>query len=973
MNDVYVGETFFVAQTATAGRYGSFTLGTDGVWSYVADSSQTEIQSLGAGDTLTDSFTVTTAGGDTETVTVTITGTDDAAVIGGTTTGAVTEDSAVIDGALTASGTLTVSDTDAGEAMFVAQAATTGSYGSFSLGTDGVWSYSADNSQAAVQSLGAGETLTDSFTVTTAGGDTETVTLTITGTDDATVIGGTTTGAVTEDTAVTDGDLTASGTLTVSDADAGEAVFVAQSGTAGSYGSFSLGTDGVWSYSADNSQAAVQSLGAGETLTDSFTLTTAGGDTETVTLTITGTDDAAVVGGTTTGAVTEDAAVTDGALTASGTLTVSDADTGEAVFVTQSGTAGSYGSFTLGTDGVWSYSADNSQAAVQSLGAGETLTDSFTVTTAGGDTETVTLTITGTDDAAVIGGTTTGAVTEDAAVTDGALTASGTLTVSDADAGEAVFVAQSGTAGSYGSFTLGTDGVWSYSADNSQAAVQSLGAGDALTDSFTVTTAGGDTETVTVTITGTDDAAVIGGTATGAVTEDSSVTDGDLTASGTLTLSDADAGEAEFVAQNSSTGSYGSFTLGTDGVWSYSADNSQAAVQSLGAGETLTDSFTVTTAGGDTETVTVTITGTDDAAVIGGTTTGAVTEDTAVTDGDLMASGTLTVSDADTGEAVFVAQSGTAGSYGSFSLGTDGVWSYAADNSLAAVQSLGAGETLTDSFTVTTAGGDTETVTVTITGTDDAAVIGGTTTGAVTEDAAVTDGDLTASGTLTVSDVDSGEAVFVAQSGTAGSYGSFTLGTDGVWSYAADNSQAAVQSLGAGETLTDSFTVTTAGGDTETVTLTITGTDDAAVIGGTTTGAVTEDSAVTDGDLTASGMLTVSDVDSGEAVFVAQSGTTGSYGSFTLGTDGVWSYAADNSQAAVQSLGAGETLTDSFTVTTAGGDTETVTLTITGTDDAAVIAGNRTGSVTEDSAVTNGMLTTGGTLTVSDTDTGEAV
>ncbi|SDJ59564.1 VCBS domain-containing protein, partial [Salipiger marinus] len=134
-----------------------------------------------------------------------------------------------------------------------------------------------------------------------------------------------------------------------------------------------------------------------------------------------------------------------------------------------------------------------------------TLTDRFTVTTAGGTTQTVTVTLTGINDAAVIAGGKTGSVTEDSAVTNGALTTGGTLTVSDTDTGEAVFVAQAATAGSYGSFTLGTDGTWSYAADNSQAAIQALGTGDTLTDRFTVTTAGGDTETVTVTITGTDD------------------------------------------------------------------------------------------------------------------------------------------------------------------------------------------------------------------------------------------------------------------------------------------------------------------------------------------------------------------------------------------------------------------------------------------------------------------------------------
>ena len=70
------------------------------------------------------------------------------------------------------------------------------------------------------------------------------------------------------------------------------------------------------------------------------------------------------------------------------------------------------------------------------------------------------------------------------------------------------------------------------------------------------------------------------------------------------------------------------------------------------------------------------------------------------------------------------------------------------------------GQTYTDSFTAVTADGTPQTVTVTITGVNDTAQITGTTTGAVTEDAA---SSLTTSGTLTVTDVDTGQAVFVAQ------------------------------------------------------------------------------------------------------------------------------------------------------------------------------------------------------------------
>ena len=38
-------------------------------------------------------------------------------------------------------------------------------------------------------------------------------------------------------------------------------------------------------------------------------------------------------------------------------------------------TAGAYGTFTLGTNGVWTYTAANANPAIQALGAGQTLTE----------------------------------------------------------------------------------------------------------------------------------------------------------------------------------------------------------------------------------------------------------------------------------------------------------------------------------------------------------------------------------------------------------------------------------------------------------------------------------------------------------------------------------------------------------------------------------------------------------------------
>ena len=104
----------------------------------------------------------------------------------------------------------------------------------------------------------------------------------------------------------------------------------------------------------------------------------------------------------------------------------------------------------------------------------------------------------------------------------------------------------------------------------------------------------------------------------------------------------------------------------------------------------------------------------------------------------------------------------------------------------------------------------------------------------------------------------------------------------------------------------------------------------AATIGGDVAGAVTEDDAAT---LTDTGALTITDPNPDEAVFVAQSATAGTYGAFDLATDGTWTYTADNTQSAIQNLNTGDTLTDSFTASSADGTTQTVTITIDGLTD----------------------------------------
>ena len=257
---------------------------------------------------------------------------------------------------------------------------------------------------------------------------------------------------------------------------------------------------------------------------------------------------------------------------------------------TATASAGGYGTYTLTAAGVWTYTLDNSNAAVQALNVGQTLTDTFTVKTIDDTTQLVTITINGANDLAVITGTATGAVTEAGGVangTPGIPVVTGNLDAADVDntpdAWTAVSLPTEGASG-YGSYTLTAAGVWTYTLDNNNLAVQALNVGQTLTDTFTARTVDGTAQLVIVTINGTNDLAVITGTATGTVVEASGVangTPGTPTATGDLNSTDVDNPNDAWTAVSSATAStsgYGTYTLSPTGVWTYTLDNSNAAV-----------------------------------------------------------------------------------------------------------------------------------------------------------------------------------------------------------------------------------------------------------------------------------------------------------------------------------------------------------------------------------------------------------
>uniref|UniRef100_UPI000AFA83A7 retention module-containing protein n=1 Tax=Endozoicomonas arenosclerae TaxID=1633495 RepID=UPI000AFA83A7 len=340
--------------------------------------------------------------------------------------------------------------------------------------------------------------------------------------DDAPVADNVDLGSSLEDTVyvISEADLLAS----ASDVD-GDSLSVASVALADSdAGTLNNNNDGTWSYTPTEHYFA-------NDVTFNFTVsdgTTGDEASATATLDVISVNDIPELTGTIDEGLSED----------SGTQSInllqgaSDPDIGDTLSITQlrlisgddSGVSTTAGSLEIDT------------SIYQHLGEGvtETLNYVFNVTDGNGGSspQFATVTITGTNDSAIIGGVETGTVTED---DSGTLSTAGTLTVSDLDDNEAEFQSET-LSGTHGQLSIDSAGSWTYTADNSQSVIQELGHGDSLTDSFTVQTLDGTEHTVTATIQGTNDAPIL----TAGGTLDYTENDGSQVIDGHITLADID-------------------------------------------------------------------------------------------------------------------------------------------------------------------------------------------------------------------------------------------------------------------------------------------------------------------------------------------------------------------------------------------------------------------------------------------------
>ncbi|MEZ8463573.1 VCBS domain-containing protein [Vibrio splendidus] len=643
------------------------------------------------------------------------------------------------------------------------------------------------------------------------------------------------------------------------------------------------------------------------------------------------------------------------------------------------------GTFVVNEDGTWTFVANS---PYDELADGEQIQDTTTVQTSDGGEQVITVTIIGTDDAAVATDD-SGSVTEDIDVDDitNQLVTSGQIVITDVDSDTPTFSADGefNLVGSTNDSQLGVlsiepDGAWTYVVNNDD--VQYLDDDEFVTEVYTVTASDGTTSEVIITINGADDPSDItvgeGDSDTGEVTEDVDVDQesNNLTTSGTLTITDVDDNDVAAFEPNGTFNPEGStndtalgvLTITDDGEWTYVVDNDD--VQYLDDDEFVTEVYTVTAIDGTTSEVTITINGADDPSEItvgeGDSDMGEVTEDVDVDpeSNDLMATGTLTITDVDANDVAAFQPNGTFNPEGStndtalgmLTITDDGEWTYVVDND--DVQYLDDDEFVTEVYTVTAIDGTTSEVTITINGADDPSEItvgeGDSDMGEVTEDVDVDpeSNDLMATGTLTITDVDANDVAAFQPNGTFNPEGStndtalgmLTITDDGEWTYVVDNDD--VQYLDDDEFVTEVYTVTAIDGTTSEVTITINGADDPSEItvgeGDSDMGEVTEDVDVNPdtNELSVSGTLTITDVDTSDMPAFKPNGVFSPIGStyplalgmLTITPEGAWSYVVDND--AVQYLNDDDTVIERYVVTAIDGVEHVIEITINGVNDA---------------------------------------
>ena len=514
-NDTDVdGDTLSIISLDTTGTLGEVTNNGNGTFGYDPNG---QFDSLAAGQSTTDTFTYTVGdghgGSDTAMVTITVNGLNDSPVARDDSGSAFKTDQ----DAAFVTGNVLANDTDAeGDSLSIVGIDTTGTLGVVTDHGDGTYGY---DPHGQFDFLGPGQTATDSFTYTVTDGnggtDTATVAITVVGLNDLPVaVDDSGAGFTTdEDTAF----VTASVLANDTDVDHGT-LAVASIDTTGTLGQVTGNGDGTFRYDPG---AQFQALGTGAGVTDSFVYTLSdgqgGSDTATVTITINGVNDAPVASDDAGVGFTTDQ---DSAFTTANVLANDHDAENDPLSIVSIDTTGTLGQVTDNGDGTFAYDPGGE---FDFLGVGQTAGDTFTYTVGDGnggtDTATVTVTVTGLNDSPTAQDASFG-TTEDAPL-GGSLASR----ASDPDGNDLLIFSAGNTSARGAAVTLKANGSFTYDPTVS-GALQALLPGQSLADTFTytVTDGGGKTAvaTVTINVSGVNDAPTAQSDSFSGILEDSS-------------------------------------------------------------------------------------------------------------------------------------------------------------------------------------------------------------------------------------------------------------------------------------------------------------------------------------------------------------------------------------------------------------------------------------------------------------------
>ena len=617
------------------------------------------------------------------------------------------------------------------------------------------------------------------------------------------------------------------------------------------------------------------------------------------------------------------------------------------------------GSFTITANGVASF-APGSDFDYLDEGDTTTVSINYTVSDGRGSTtsSTVTITIIGENDPISDGNesytdSSVLAVTENKGISTGLNVLDN---VTDKDANDTKHVSDNGTkisgtktySGSEGgTFTLTAGGAMTFDPGS---AFDKLGKGATTTTGFTYEVTDGDTtdtSTVTVKVTGVNDApvpvvdvATFVEDNTGQATQKFSAVNNDT---------DVDGSTLVLKAFTNVTTTYGSFAkTSSENDIQYTLNSSLAVVQALAKSETVSEtaSYSITDNQGGTATtgkVTAKIQGVNDKP-------SAVDFKGSFKEGsgssrqtfDAMESASDVDSDVtadNKNDKLTITLGSTATSHGTFALTADEhkiSYTFDDDDSLDDLDT-GSKTTETIKYKVTDQHGATteKTITITIDGLND-------NTDPEAKDISLSFTEDTAKATSfnvpsNISDADN-DTLTVSFTDKTGTYGAFSQTTNGDIQYAFADT-AAAQSLKAGETKTETATYTVSDGnggtDTGTLKVTIKGVNDAPTAKDLT-GAMTEDAT---NSISFNVIGASTDVDNDAVISALPIDTTGSEGTFTLGTNGSVSYSLASSD--FDYLEAGKTAKDKATYKVqdehGATGTATITVTITGVNDAPTV------------------------------------